>query len=251
MENVDERRDLIVSRVLRFVHNIVREAEGQTTDIAFLQDRAESFYGHVLRLTQAGVLVETVPDIVRDILLSVFEIYEDINQTSRLTELATSVIAPTIRCARRGRPRYLILEDTLTFLVENRFTARSIAEMLCVSRSTVRIRMRECGLYSLNLYSSISDEELDLQVIRIKQEFPNSGSRMLRGHLLSYGLRVQQKRIRESLRRIDPEGCALRWFESIHRRTYTVPHSQALWHIDSNHKLIRYVCMPCIKLIWR
>ena len=99
------------------------------------------------------MLVETVADIVRDILLSVFEIYEDINQTSRLTELATSVIAPTIRCARRGRPRYLILEDTLTFLVENRFTARSIAEMLCVSRSTMRRRMRECGLYSLNLYT--------------------------------------------------------------------------------------------------
>ena len=71
---------------------------------------------------------------------------------------------------------------------------------------------------------------------------------MLRGHLLSYGLCVQQKRIRESLRRIDPEGCALRWFESIHRRTYTVPHSQALWHIDSNHKLIRYVCMPVYKV---
>ena len=107
MENVDERRDLIVSRVLRFVQNIVREAEGQTTDITSLQDRAESFYGHVLRLTQAGVLVETVPGYF-------VEIYEDINQTSRFTELATSVFAPTIRCARRGRPRYLISEDTLS-----------------------------------------------------------------------------------------------------------------------------------------
>ena len=69
MENVDERR---VSRVLRFMQNIVREVEGQTTDITSLQDR---FYGRVLRLTQDGVLVETVPDIVRDILLSVFELY--------------------------------------------------------------------------------------------------------------------------------------------------------------------------------
>ncbi len=32
-----------------------------------------------------------------------------------------------------------------------------------------------------------------------------------------------------------------RFFRSINRRTYSVPGSQALWHLDGNHKLIRYI----------
>jgi hypothetical protein len=41
---------------------------------------------------------------------------------------------------------------------------------------------------------------------------------------------------------VDPQGTLLRALEMnvIHRRVYSVPSPLALWHIDGNHKLIRY-----------
>ena len=62
------------------------------------------------------------------------------------------------------------------------------------------------------------------------------------GFLRSRGLRIQQHRIRESMRRVDPAGVLLMSLEMriTQRRRYQVPGPLALWHIDGNHKLIRY-----------
>ena len=60
----------------------------------------------------------------------------------------------------------------------------------------------------------------------------------MRGHLLSRGYRIQQHRIREAQHTVDPEGC-MRQLHVINRRTYNVPSPRSLWHVDSNHKLIR------------
>ena len=44
------------------------------------------------------------------------------------------------------------------------------------------------------------------------------------------------------LRRVDPIGVTERWLRSpIHRRNDYVPAPLSLWHIDGNHKLIRYI----------
>lgn len=59
------------------------------------------------------------------------------------------------------------------------------------------------------------------------------------GHLLSRGIRIQRHRLRESMRRIDPEGTLARRLHVIHRRCYSVPAPRSLFHIDGNHKLIR------------
>ena len=44
------------------------------------------------------------------------------------------------------------------------------------------------------------------------------------------------------MRRVDPEGVLLRTLQSrpVLRRAYQVARSLSLWHIDGNHKLIRY-----------
>ena len=59
-------------------------------------------------------------------------------------------------------------------------------------------------------------------------------------HLQSRGIRVQQHRIRESMRQIDPEGTIVRRLHTIQRRHYAVAAPQSLYHVDGNHKLIRY-----------
>ena len=63
---------------------------------------------------------------------------------------------------------------------------------------------------------------------------------MLMGHVRGKGYRIQWERVRQSLLRTDPLGVRQRWRKSIRRRVYHVSGPLALWHIDGNHKLIRY-----------
>ena len=109
--------------------------------------------------------------------------------------------------------------------------------------------MAEHGLSIHSMYSEMTDEELDTIVHNIHQEFPMCGNRQMSGHLLSRGYRIQQQRIQESMWRVDPEGTLLRRLNVINRRSYSVPAPRSLYHIDGNHKLIRYTSRCCIVYI--
>ena len=141
----------------------------------------------------------------------------------------------------RGRPTVLISQDVLEYLIGNRFTVRQISQTLNVSPSTIRRHMQRYEISVRSHYSTITDSQLDALVTTIQQQHPNSGYRLTRGHLAALGYRVQEMRIRDSLRRIDPVGVVSRLIHTVNRRTYSVPSPNALWHVDGNHKLIRYV----------
>jgi hypothetical protein len=57
---------------------------------------------------------------------------------------------------------------------------------------------------------------------------------MLDGMLRHLGHRLPQERIRESLMRIDPIQQVFQRIR-IHRRVYSVPGPNALWHHDGQH----------------
>lgn len=158
------------------------------------------------------------------------------NQQSQVSEGLTLPV-PT---GHVGRPSYIIPADNLAFLIENRFTVPQIADMIGVSVRTIRRRMSDTGLFVRQQYSIITDQELDNLVSQIQHQFPTCGNQQMQAHLLSRGLRLQQLRIRESQRRVDPEGSLLRRLNGIFRREYSVPAPRSLYHIDGNHKLIRY-----------
>ena len=237
---------VISSRTLDFIRYLVREIENADR----YQDRSErciellecggALYSHLEGMAMLGVVNSSVPAIVKDIL----GVLSDICNRRRVdltTNHGLQLEAAVHLTGRRGRPRFILPEDSLRYLIENGFNVPSVSRILGVSIRTVRRRMADFGIYVSDTYTSITDSELDEKVNEIKESFPNSGSRILQGHLRSAGVHVQQHRIRESLRRIDPCGTMLRWFSAIQRRRYSVPHSQYLWHIDGNHKLIRCV----------
>ena len=91
----------------------------------------------------------------------------------------------------------------------------------------------------------MSDAELDNIIHEIKREFPTCGNKQMLGHLYSRGFRVQQIRVRESIWGV---GSIMRRLSAIHRRQYRVAAPLSLWHIDGNHKLIRwqFVIHGCI-----
>ena len=99
--------------------------------------------------------------------------------------------------------------------------------------------MTEFGLSITAQYSMLSDQELDNIVQTIRQQFPMCGNKQMQGHLLSIGYRVQQHRVRDSQRRLDPHGSVLRQLHVLNRRIYSVPAPLSLYHMDGHHKLIR------------
>ena len=46
--------------------------------------------------------------------------------------------------------------------------------------------------------------------------------------------------MRASIHRVDPENTAIRRSVTIRRRVYHVDGPNSLWHVDGNHKLIRW-----------
>ena len=141
-----------------------------------------------------------------------------------------------------GRPRYVIEEDQIRFLREIHFPWKKIADLLGVSESTLRRRRLMYGMTDLeeSSWTQITDSDLSRIVQEIQELTPNIGQARLLGALRSRGLNIQRWRVRNCLRTLDPVGTVLRWRSAIYRRKYNVPTPNALWHIDSNHKLIRW-----------
>lgn len=109
-----------------------------------------------------------------------------------------------------------------------------------ISRATLYRRLEEEGISRDCKYSDISDAALDREVVEIKVEHPNDGERLLIGHLANRGIIVQRSRVRAAIHRVDPENTALRRSVTIRRRVYHVDGPNCLWHVDGNHKLIRW-----------
>ena len=135
----------------------------------------------------------------------------------------------------KGRPRHPIDQEQLRFLRSLHFSWEDIAAMLGTSAKTVQRRAKE---WNITTFSEISDSDLDQIVSSILAQFPCAGEVMLRGHLQSLQVQTQRQRLRTSIRRITVEEG--RGNPPIHHRTYSVPGTNALWHVDGNHKLIRW-----------
>ena len=89
-------------------------------------------------------------------------------------------------------------------------------------------------------FSDISDADLDALVRDIARRTPFSGIRMVQGEIEGQGVHVQRERIRASLHRVDTLNIRARFNHVVERRQYRVPGPNSLWHVDGNHKLIRW-----------
>lgn len=141
----------------------------------------------------------------------------------------------------RGRPMFLIEKERLVELLDLNLPVNSIAKLLGISARTVHRRMAEFGLSVNQTYSNLTDEELDDAVRHIHNEIPTAGYRIVKGRLRSMGINVQWRRLTASMHRVDALGILSRLtgLGCIVRRTYSVRGPLSLWHVDTNHKLIR------------
>ena len=144
------------------------------------------------------------------------------------------------RCRCIGRPTIEIDLQDIEFLRGLRFPFCKIAVILGISRSTLYRRLEEEGLSQDLTYIDISDRDLDSELAAIKSNHPNDGERLLSGHLSRRGIIVPRAQLRASIHRVDPINTAIRRSVTIRRRVYHVEGPNCVWHIDGNHKLIRW-----------
>ena len=138
-----------------------------------------------------------------------------------------------------GAPVFEIPRSVLECYLEQNLKIEEICKILSVSESTIYRRMRQYGLSKME-FSDGAEGDLDRVVSEITKEFPHSGEGLIKQMLLTKNIKVQRWRLRESLHRVDSEGIAKRKRGRLQRRVYHVQGPNHLWHIDTNHKLIRW-----------
>ena len=220
MAELSSDREYFLRLLRSSILGCIVDLEG-SPDRDFCVFRIDSLYHTMLQFAEVFELEESVIQLIsntKDLLNVDHDIYA-----------SSSLSCPQLFSGLPGRPKYEIKEEILRFLFDKRFTVKDTANLLGVSKRTVERRMNEFGLQISNCYSDISNS------------FPNIGYKRMSGLLLARGLRIQQDRIREMMRIVDPQGTLFRalTLRAVHRRRYHVPSAQSLWHVDGNHKLIR------------
>ena len=137
---------------------------------------------------------------------------------------------------RCGPLAFDISKECLAYYVEHHFRTSDISAIFGCSSRTIK-RMSKYGLLR---FTPTSNESIDAAVKDITSLFPRSGEKMVSGRLQAYGIRVSLQRARDSLQRVDPLGIHAPCRNILHCRKYQVASSNALWHLDGYHKLIRW-----------
>jgi hypothetical protein len=146
----------------------------------------------------------------------------------------------THHTGKRGRPKKIV---DPTYLQEALAPDRSISKIglsktLGIHRHTLGRSMSDAGISQS--YTDLSNDNLDELLKVFKLQKPESGFRYALGFLRNHGIRIQQQRVLQSLRRVDPIGRILRERRTIRRREYHVARPNSLWHCDGHHKLIAW-----------
>ncbi|XP_031165359.1 uncharacterized protein LOC116057094 [Sander lucioperca] len=150
-------------------------------------------------------------------------------------------MAPLTWTGARGLPQYAITRGQLEFLMSCGFRPSQMAEILNVSLKTVKRHLRRFNLSRSTSYSDVTDVNLDAMIQDLVGGNEQLGPESVHAQLRAEGVRIQRRRVRESMVRINPRAAALRAMsQRLHRRSYWVAGPNSLWHIDGNHKLIRW-----------
>ena len=200
--------------------------------------RAERLLGLIIQTQAQYPNVTGIDDLEETIRVILDKVVQEISQDTQ------SSSTPFVVCESEGKgaPKYQISQQELELYVANGFTIKLIVEMLQVSSRTVMRRLHDFGIKLSGKFSVISEEELDREVELILVQFLNSGHKKMRGYLTSNGYNIQEYRVHESMRRVDPEGVMLRSLQSrpAVQRKYKIA---GLFHCG--------IMMATINLLWK
>jgi len=156
-------------------------------------------------------------------------------------DVIPATIKPCIQVKTGGRPKFVIDWEVVLAYRQIGHQWVEIAEWLGISSKTLRRRREEDNIPEPQPFSTITTAELDQIVLNIIQQSAGViGSQFMQSAIRDLGLRVERRRIRESVSRVDPLGNYNRWATMIPRSVYSVAGPNSLWHMDGNLKLRDY-----------
>ncbi|RVE63433.1 hypothetical protein OJAV_G00136230 [Oryzias javanicus] len=224
----DTLRQLLIERLLHKLESVVNQQPLNLNYLEFVTRHELIVFNSFS--DQTG----DVSEIVSALQSLLYLVQQEMNESTFHIELEQS------SCS--GQSKIVIEREKLKDLLDTHLPVGFIAKCLGVSRRTVYRRMQEYGFSVRGSYSIMTDQELDGIISSLKSHMPNAGYRMVHGHLISMGLRVQWWRMKASMHRVDAAGIFSRLTEvgCVVKRCYSVRGPLSLVHIDTNHKLIRY-----------
>ena len=89
-------------------------------------------------------------------------------------------------------------------------------------------------------FSRVSDNQLDLEVLALTNDYLFCGEIILRELLKGRGFDVERYRPRNSIHGVNDFGVQAREKGRFKRRVYNVKGANHLWHIDTSHKHIKW-----------
>ena len=90
------------------------------------------------------------------------------------------------------------------------------------------------------LKQKIPDAQVDTLVANYCQGQQRRGEDTIAAHVATTGVYVPRQQLRDSIHRVDPEGVEARSRKPIKRKVYYSRGPHFDWHMDGNHKLIRW-----------
>ena len=120
------------------------------------------------------------------------------------------------------------------------FSITQMGARLGVSRPTIYKLLSDAGIDHSGRFNSITNAELDRIISEIKISHPNAGETNIMGHLRARNVRVQRNRLRGTIHCVDPQGPSTCSSRNFHARVYETPCPNYVWHIDGNHKLVKW-----------
>ena len=223
--------DILAEQLRQIVRELTQSDvdENRTDYIYRMLDQISRRISHIFRTDEEVELLTQIHHLLVSIETEIFG-QETITANFGITTLGV-----------RGRPNFKVNMDQVMYLLSHGFKCPQISSMLGISLRTLRRRMSDDNISVSSCFVDMSNEELDKIVLEICIAFPGIGYRRLLGDLMRQGYRICHDRALESLRRVDPVGIVERWVKGpVSRRQYYVPGPLSLWHIDGNHKLIRF-----------
>lgn len=176
--------NLTLLRLVRdAILSIVRQLDGGNVSedmIDYSAFRLDQLYGHILRLTASNINLREVEPLIceaaRSLRILVGMSWNDCYEL------------PLEHSGHVGRPRFGVSRAQLEYFLQNGLTGKQISEMLSISLSTVRRRMRDFNLqWEIFIAVLANWEELDNALQSILRDFPNCGYRRALGQLKSRG----------------------------------------------------------------
>ena len=136
-----------------------------------------------------------------------------------------------------GTNKFAIPKILIENLIDDGFSVKEMSNILCV-RENSSMKYGRAWLKNQD-FSNISDNQLDSDVLILTNNYPFCSETILRELLKGTRIIIQRYRFRDSMHRVNEVGIQFRRKGRLKRRVYNVKGANHLWHINTNHKLVK------------